>query len=257
MKANVLSLGAGVQSSALLLLYLEGKLKPMPDFAVFADTQCEPPAVYVWLEKLKALAEGKIEIIVTTAGSLIDDYVSKGKHFAAIPFFLEGGGIANRQCTTEYKIAVIRKAIRKKLGYKPYQRVKHKVYSIIGISRDEIHRMRDSRDPWITNKYPLIEELNWTRNKCWEWLGTQGLGMPTRSACIICPYRSNIEWRELRQNQSKAFDRAVAFDKLIRHPPHLREQAFIHRSLKPLDEVDFGEPQPSLFDMECEGMCGV
>jgi len=43
----VLSLGAGVQSSALALM-LENKdiNYPMPDFAVFADTQSEPQEVY-------------------------------------------------------------------------------------------------------------------------------------------------------------------------------------------------------------------
>lgn len=39
---NVLSLGAGVQSSALALMASAGEIGPMPDFAVFADTQDEP-----------------------------------------------------------------------------------------------------------------------------------------------------------------------------------------------------------------------
>ncbi len=38
------------------------------------------------------------------------------------------------------------------------------------------------------------------------------------------------------------------------------EAAFLHRSLKPLDEVAFKGDDPnqiSLFDNECEGICGV
>ena len=50
---NVLSLGAGVQSSTLAMMFAKGELKPMPDFAVFADTQGEPKTVYQWLDWLE------------------------------------------------------------------------------------------------------------------------------------------------------------------------------------------------------------
>ena len=52
---NVLSLGAGVQSSALALMAAKGEIGPMPDFAVFADTHAEPKEVYDYLEYLKEL----------------------------------------------------------------------------------------------------------------------------------------------------------------------------------------------------------
>ena len=42
---RLLSLGAGVQSTTLLLLAAEGRL-PTPDAAIFADTGWEPAAVY-------------------------------------------------------------------------------------------------------------------------------------------------------------------------------------------------------------------
>ena len=50
---NVLSLGAGVQSSTLAMMYAKKELSPMPDFAVFADTEGEPKAVYEWLNWLE------------------------------------------------------------------------------------------------------------------------------------------------------------------------------------------------------------
>ena len=34
------------------------------------------------------------------------------------------------------------------------------------------------------------------------------------------------------------------------------EPIYLHRQLKPLDEVDFGKQQ-DLFDEECEGYCGL
>lgn len=50
---TVISLGGGVQSSVMALMAAEGAIKPMPDFAVFADTGWEPAGVYRhlhWLE---------------------------------------------------------------------------------------------------------------------------------------------------------------------------------------------------------------
>ena len=41
-KYNVLSLGAGVQSTAMALMATKGEITPMPDIAIFADTQAEP-----------------------------------------------------------------------------------------------------------------------------------------------------------------------------------------------------------------------
>lgn len=37
----ILSLGAGVQSTTLLLMALHGELEPIPDCAIFADTGAE------------------------------------------------------------------------------------------------------------------------------------------------------------------------------------------------------------------------
>jgi len=49
---RVLSLGAGVQSTSLLLLTAEGRL-PALDAAIFADTGWEPRGVYEHLDRLE------------------------------------------------------------------------------------------------------------------------------------------------------------------------------------------------------------
>ena len=46
---TVISLGVGVQSSAMALMAAKGEL-PMPDCAVFADTGAEPSSIYSYLE---------------------------------------------------------------------------------------------------------------------------------------------------------------------------------------------------------------
>ena len=70
-KWNVLNLGAGVQSSCLALMAAKGEITPMPDFAVFADTQAEPKQVEDWLEYLQCLLP--FPVYVVTNGSLTND----------------------------------------------------------------------------------------------------------------------------------------------------------------------------------------
>ena len=268
---RVLSLGAGVQSSALLFAYLNGDLGPMPDFAVFADTQAEPDEVYKWLKVIRWASAEKLPVIVASAGNIIEDSKRTDKRFASIPFFIKNPdgsqGMGRRQCTNEYKIVVVQKAVRTELGYLPRKRMKHQVEMIIGISIDEAQRMRDSRTKWITNKYPLIDELGWDRGDCKTYVRQQSLGDAPKSACYICPYRSNESWKHLKKKDPESFAKAVAYEKYIQKTKDddkvsgrwTEGTPYLHRSMIPLDEVDFDvlAPDSPLFGNDCEGMCGV
>lgn len=50
---NIISLGGGVQSSAMAMMAALGEITPMPQAAIFADTQGEPKAVYAWVDWLE------------------------------------------------------------------------------------------------------------------------------------------------------------------------------------------------------------
>jgi hypothetical protein len=266
-----LSLGAGVQSSALLVMSCLGLHGcPRADVAIFADTQAEPQYVYDYLETLKDFAAPHgIDVVVTTAGNLmrhtIDRHRSKRKRFACIPAWTETStgkaGPLRRQCTKDYKIVPIEKYVRMHLGYQPRQRVKEHVRCMIGISTDEATRIKPSRTRWIENAWPLID-ARMDRQDCRRLVVESGLPMPKKSACVFCPFHGNDEWRELRNNYPDEWEKAVEFDKGIRDMTSsgLLRPAFLHRSLMPLDEADI-EPiddgQMELWDMECEGMCGV
>ena len=50
---QIISLGAGVQSTALMIMAERGEITPKPDFAIFSDTQAELPETYEHIEKLK------------------------------------------------------------------------------------------------------------------------------------------------------------------------------------------------------------
>ena len=128
---HILNLGAGVQSTALYLMFLGGEFDERIDHAVFADTQEEPDSVYEHLEWLKTL--GGPPILTDTAGKLGDDLIhgmnSTGQRFASITAFTslvpgKTGGMLRRQCTAEYKINVAERIIRRQIvGLEYRQRV--------------------------------------------------------------------------------------------------------------------------------------
>jgi len=272
---NVLNLGAGVQSSTLALMAARGEITPMPDFAVFADTQAEPQSVYDWLDWLER--QLPFPVYRVSRGNLTEDslartYKKRGTPIVRrlIPAFglLPNGektAAIGRMCTADYKIKAILKFIRKQCGIKHGQK-DITVTQWIGISWDEIQRMKYSNHPWTQHRWPLIEQKI-QRHQCLQWMKDNGYPEPPRSACVYCPFHSDTEWRRLRDREPKEFQRAIQFDKDLRkahneHNPDMNMEVYLHRSCKPLDEIDFDSDEDKGqmtwdFQAECEGMCGV
>ena len=277
----VLSLGAGVQSSVLLLLACRGAI-PKPDVTIFADTQWEPQAVYQHLWWLAEQAEkAGIPVIVASAGdlkadalrSMVRGTIEQGSRAVSMPLFTLGTdgkvGMIRRQCTKEYKLEVVVNAVRSWVGLAKGQRAPAtlSISQWIGISMDEKTRMRMSPHRWLINEYPLIGwptnylgERPWTRAMCRSWFAEHypGRSLP-RSACLGCPFHSDEEWASMRDNSPAEFADACEFDSAIRQHGGLRGKTFLHRSCIPLAEVDFSTPDPRQlsFATECLGMCGI
>jgi hypothetical protein len=271
-KLRVLSLGAGVQSTTLALMAAHGEIT-MPDCAVFADTQSEPQAVYEHLRWLMSPGVLPFPVHVVTAGSLRNQIVAgmlrhdstqKSPRIDGRPPFFQRDGMIRRQCTHDFKVTPLNRKIRELAGLRPGARGPRTpiVDQWFGISRDEAQRMRTSDFRWVQFSYPLIDK-GMTRRDCLNWLDAKGYARPKKSACFFCPYRSDAEWDNLRQTDWVAWDEAVEIDKLIRVGDSHRAKGqrwFLHRSLKPLDEVKLTHAergQPDLFGNECQGMCGV
>ena len=151
-KIDIISLGAGVQSSTMLMMADRGEIKiddqvVIPKYAIMSDTGNEPKKVYEWLSYLQSKVRN-IEIVVTQNGNIVEDIlngIKNNERFASVPFFTKSKdgkkGILRRQCTSEYKIMAVRKELRRLLGYAPRQRVKEQIRLWIGISTDEIQRV--------------------------------------------------------------------------------------------------------------------
>lgn len=293
---HIISLGAGVQSSTMALMAAHGEITPMPDAAVFADTQAEPKAVYEWLDWLEK--QLPFPVYRVTAGNLEDDVLqsaqpgrrianppfytghhpektheptSKGRGFGVLPTYTVNAGQEGqlrRQCTSEYKIIPMNKWMRSYLGLQKGERAKGILAERwIGISLDEAHRAKLTKEAWAINRHPLLE-LRMTRQHCLEWMVAHQYPMPAKSACYFCPYHDDQLWRDMKLNQPEEWARAIEFDDAIRNGTvrGINAPVFLHRSCKPLPEVDLRTAedagQQSMFDehgfaVECEGMCGL
>lgn len=262
---TVLSLGAGVQSSTMALMTRTGEL-PKPDVGIFADTGYESKSCYAYLEFLKKILP--FPIYVVKFGNIKDDMLkARGTtDFVVAPFYTQETitgkkGMIMRQCTNQYKIQPIKKKIRElcNVGFnKRFPKDKY-VEQWIGISKDEIGRMKPARDPYILNRHPLIE-MNMSRQDCVNWLNKNKFPLPEKSACICCPFHDDKYWDFMKKERPSEFADAVAFDKEIRTISRNKNiKNYTHKSCKPLDEVEFSKEdnQLDMFENACEGLCGV
>ncbi|GAA4671783.1 hypothetical protein GCM10023347_27200 [Streptomyces chumphonensis] len=267
---RLLSLGAGVQSTALLLLAAEGVL-PRLDGAIFSDTGWEPEQVYVHLERLEkeVATPAGIPVYRVSAGNIHTDALDPAHRFASMPLFVKNGdgsvGMIRRQCTDEYKLKPIKRQVRTLLGY-PAGRLPRGLFAEqwVGISCDEFTRAKDSGIGYALNRHPLLE-LGWSRTDCLRFLARRGWQSTPKSACVGCPFHSNAQWRQMRDHQPTEWAAAVAFDHAIRSGAArgnatgspLLGQAYLHRSCVPLDQApvdtvtahEWRERQGSLLDL--------
>ncbi len=279
---RALSLGAGAQSTVLALLLSRSDPRlakfgyPKPDVAIFADTGWEPEYVYRHLDWL----EGQLAfpLIRVSEGNLKKNLrrgrTASGHRFVDVPLFTvnEDGrkGMLRRQCTNHYKIRPIYRRIRKLAGGergKPFPKSIH-VEMWLGISLDEALRMKPSRESWIEHRWPLVD-LGMSRHDCVEWFSSEypGRHLP-RSACVICPYRSDEQWFELKRCDPASYEEAVQFDFWLRASTKtpvrklLTGRPYLHSARRPLASVIEkrkieGVKEINQFNNECGGLCGV
>jgi len=268
---ELISLGAGVQSSTMSLMAACGEITPMPDGGIFADTQAEPKSVYVWLDWLEKQLPFPVHRV--TQGSLETETLRRHERKDKTGYWVHSGiphysinadgsfGHGPRQCTEDYKLIPLAREARRLIKAAGAR----KAITWIGISLDEAHRMKPARVKYLENRWPLIE-LEMTRRKCLDWMAAKGFPTPPRSACVFCPYHSDREWRRLKTEEPMEFDRAVAFERSYQKAKAETVSVkgfkpFLHDSRKSLDKVDFSTEeergQISLFGNDCLGMCGV
>jgi len=252
---KIISLGWGVQSFTLAAMVALGEFEPI-DAAIHADTTHERNNTYLFATRWTPWLEERGVRVMTVQDKsprVVTDRVGGGifiPSFTSTPS--QNGGQLRRQCTHRWKILPIRRWLQA-------NRNKQTVEQWIGISLDEALRMKPSNVKYIIHRWPLIEK-RMTRNDCTRWLQDHGLEVPPKSSCVFCPYHDIHTWHELKASGNGDWSKAVEVDKAIRkvRPPY---DLFVHPARVPLEDVDLRTPQEkgqmSLWDEECDGVCGV
>lgn len=255
---RVLSLGAGVQSTALALMAVDGHLPPL-QHAIFADTGWEPAGVYQHLDRLTVELEANgVQVHIVSNGDIRADALAEGHRFASMPLHMKGpkgNGLARRECTSEYKLTPIKRRVRELLGAQvdgtlangsprvkrvPGRPGSRFVEMWVGISTDEIERQKPADVSYIHRIDPLIDILDLDREACVRYLQERWPWPVERSACIGCPYHTNVEWRRLRDDAPEEFADAVEFDVQLRAKPlgGFKSEAYLHGDRVPLAEAN-------------------
>lgn len=249
MSTTVWSYGGGTQTAAIAVLILQGKL-PRPDVVVMADTAREIESTWQYLRDVVQPALDTIGLTVQVAGHELSNYdLWKSDDYLLIPAFTSqaNGGKLPTYCSDEWKQRPIRRWLR--------QQDINDCDVWLGISTDEIERMKPSGLNWYRHVYPLIELVPTSRVNCSALVESFGWPMPPKSRCWMCPNQSPLMWSDMRKQQPAEFAKAVAFEQEVQQAdPHV----WLHKAMIPLtDAVDVTDKQPSLFDGCDSGYCFV
>jgi hypothetical protein len=269
---NIISYGGGTQSTAMILMALEGKFNLIrPDFGVYCDTGGEPEFINNYVNYFIDFVKSKYDFTIFKIQhktGLVDHLLNSGIRYnneglsytSSIPPFYtlspDGSiGMLNRQCTSDYKTHPINKFIRSKLK-------RGEIYTKwIGISFDERTRMKIGTKK-IKLYYPLVENFI-VRKQSIDYVVSMGLRPPQRSSCFFCPFHSDQYWLWLKKYHPTEFYKACHLELAIqkRQSDFSTSKYFLHRSCKNLSTINFkNESQfnlfPELID-ECAGECGI
>lgn len=243
-----------------------GEIGPMPDCAIFADTGWEPQGVYDWLAWLETQLPFPVHRVRRHGGRDLGEHAifvasHKVTRTASPPYFTANpDGRLPKQCSSEYKIRPIGREVRRILGpdFRPGR--KPVVERWIGISSDEMQRMKRAKVMYTQNRWPLIE-MRMNRADCLKWMADRQYPTPPKSSCVFCPFRGNKQWRDMRDSAPDDWRRATDFDVAIRSGfSGMVGEAFLHVSRQPLSEAPIDEIssiEGDLFAEECDGVCGV
>jgi len=194
--ADILSFGAGVNSVALAILAINDGWRGE---IVFSDTGAEWPETYCYIDYfMREWLQPRGFDVVRLKGM---PWQRHGKGISLIEYCEAANVIplaARRWCTSEWKVKPLQR-----YGYgrtfKKGEEQEDK--TMIGIAIDERwrqpHRIR-----------PLVD-ANITRKGCIEIIETEGLDVPQKSGCFICPFMSKHQWRILWERHPELFQRAM------------------------------------------------
>ncbi len=259
---EILSLGAGMQSTALHLMSCEnalaakrGKKFPWPlvpvyDISIYCDLGCEPPWVKKQFDFCREAGERCGVPVHIIQSPLYEDFMQNfgERRTISIPWWTqrEDGHKSKmpRNCTIDYKVEIISHYVRwELLGYRKGQRLRdedkkaHKMH--MGFSCEEERRCKESPNPMFVNRYPLVD-MGFRREESYAYI-LDKWGLDTKaSACTFCPYHRNYFYWYLKNNLPEEYERLIGVDELLRDKnpkPPMDSDLFISRSRKRIADL--------------------
>jgi hypothetical protein len=209
----IVSWGAGVNSSAMLIGMAERDMRP--DLILFADTGNEKPETYAyqevfasWLYRVGFPTPVCVQYVPTRDGvhyRTLEENCLTNKTLPSLAFGFRG-------CSEKWKIRPQDKYLA---NWGPAQRawaVGQKIHHAIGIGVDEAHRARLTEDKKNIYSYPLID-WDWGREECVEAFGRAELPVPPKSACFFCPASKKHEVLRLKREHPDLYARALQMER--------------------------------------------
>lgn len=242
---RLLSFGGGVQTTALAVLLVRGEVAPV-DHIVMSDTGGETPETYAHVEVMADYlkAHGLYLNVVAHPGETLEKWTLTRS--TPIPIRTVDS-FGQRQCTHNWKIEPVNR-------FAKLNGAKH-LDLLLGISLDEIYRMKPDQAKWITRHFPLID-LGLTRQDCLRIVAEAGLPEPPKSACFFCPLQGADRWRWLNAEHPDLFARAEQLEVAIN--ARAKKPTFLTSRLVPIRElITAGGMLPGFETEECEGVCFV
>jgi 3'-phosphoadenosine 5'-phosphosulfate sulfotransferase (PAPS reductase)/FAD synthetase len=252
---QVLSYGGGVQSTAIILMAIDGEI-PRPDIVVFADTGSELPSTYSTVGAIHALCDQHgipFEIVRSNFGESTDlpgahDLHEWYLHYARLPM------VGQPRCTFNFKIYPVRRFVKTLVDQsqpKPW------VSQWLGITTDEAHRARESEVQWSESLYPLID-ADLSREDCAAYISKHYPELEvSKSGCFCCPYQSAKKWIKLKVEHPDLFDISRSME-IAAAKNGVKRGLWGARSIIAFDHdtrlTDFGFEigQPLYEDFECD-----
>lgn len=119
---------------------------------------------------------------------------------------LAGGGWTNRGVRTDAEL-------RKQWGEIEPLRLHVAIGYDAGEPNRAIPEFRTKTEPEMSKPwYPLLERGH-DRDSCTALILSEGLPLPTKSACTFCPHQQPAEWALLSLHQPEAFQRALVMER--------------------------------------------
>ena len=287
MDLKVISLGGGVQSTAMVVLAAQGKIDFQ--YAVMSNVgnDSENPATITYVDDVLIpwAAERGIEVVIVNPApypsgderTLYKQIMSyngcqlcgrrNGEDCAEtcpshttersatrdlpIPIYIQPSNApVQRSCTNHFKVIPITKWLES-MGATDEE----PATVALGISTDEIQRASGRGGRYQRVVYPLLD-LGLNRSECRNLIANAGLPVPPKSTCWFCPFHKVSSWAEIRRDQPERFARVVEMENhLIAQRRELgRAEVHLSRLGRPLETL--AEAGPTLPGFEYEGSEG-